>query len=160
MLLFVLFSYPALADTPPAIVEQPMEYSIVVSHGTIELIDVTAEYSVTADGTAPLTYQWQRSSNNGSTWSDISGANAPDYSFTAQMSDAGALFRVVVSNNHGSVTSDSAPFLIFYPHPPIFRDGGCDSFASGFAALVLLLTGAFSVYRRTKASVDDRIITN
>src|SRR5256886_2635935 len=65
----------------------------------------TATFSVGAAGTPPLTYQWQK---NGV---DIPGATSSSYTTPATTSadtGTGTIFRVVVSNTAGSVTSNSA----------------------------------------------------
>src|SRR5207249_7438589 len=63
----------------------------------------TATFSVGAAGTPPLTYQWQK---NGA---DIPGATSSSYTTPATTSaDSGAMFRVVITNSAGSVTSNSA----------------------------------------------------
>ena len=60
-------------------------------------------FSVTASGPAPLRYQWQR---NGA---DIAGATAPNYSIaSAAISDNGAQFRAIVSNDFGTAVSNAA----------------------------------------------------
>jgi hypothetical protein len=67
----------------------------------------TATFSVVAAGTLPLTYQWQK---NGA---DITGATS--FSYTTPVtttSDSGELFRVMVSNAAGSVTSNSATLTV------------------------------------------------
>ncbi len=80
--------------TPPAITVQPVGGNVAVG-GAKSL-------SVTASGTAPLTYQWRL---DGGT---ISGANASTYSIpSAQSGDAG-LYDVVVSNAAGNATSEPA----------------------------------------------------
>jgi len=86
--------------TMPTITRHPM-HSVTVANGP-------AIFNVIATGTEPLTYQWQRSNDGGNTWSSIIGANTANYSFTAQFIDDGAYFRVVVSNNDGSITSNIA----------------------------------------------------
>jgi len=69
----------------------------------------TAAFSVTADGTAPLAYQWQFVST------DISGATNQDYSFNnAQTSNAGP-YRVIVTNAYGSATSTVAALTVSLP---------------------------------------------
>jgi len=65
----------------------------------------TATFSVNA--TAPLgslNYEWQLSTDSGTTWAAISGANGSNYSFTAGLSDDGNQYRVVLSAT--SATSD------------------------------------------------------
>ena len=66
-----------------------------------------ATFSVGAAGTPPLNYQWQK---NGA---DIPGATSSSYTTPASVSaDSGAMFRVVVSNTAGSVTSNSATLTV------------------------------------------------
>ncbi|MBW1810165.1 MAG: hypothetical protein JRJ87_18350 [Deltaproteobacteria bacterium] len=72
----------------------------------------TAQFAVTATGTAPLSYQWQRNS------SDIGGANSASYSFDAFAQDDGASFRCVVSNSFGSDTSDPAILTVLSDTTP------------------------------------------
>ena len=62
-----------------------------------------ASFSVTATGTAPLTYQWQRGGK------PIAGATAATLTIASALAaDNGARFSVVVSNSAGSVTSGEA----------------------------------------------------
>ena len=91
--------FRATSSTAPAISSQPV--SKTVTAGQI------ASFSVTATGTAPLSYQWQR---NGAA---ISGAISSTYTTPATTStDNGALFAVVVSNSIGKVTSNSATLTV------------------------------------------------
>ena len=63
----------------------------------------TASFSVTAAGTAPLIYQWQK---NGVA---IAGATDSTYTTPATtVSDSGASFTVAVTNSSGTVTSSAA----------------------------------------------------
>ncbi len=83
----------------PMISQHPL--SLTVSEGD------DATFSVTASGSAPLTYQWQRNGVN------ISGASSSSYtrqSVTA--ADSGASFRVIVTNSFGSVTSQAAELTV------------------------------------------------
>src|SRR5882762_5787144 len=67
----------------------------------------TATFSVTANGTAPLTHQWKK---NGVA---ISGAVSSSYTTPATAnSDNGAQFIVLVSNSVGSVTSGAATLSV------------------------------------------------
>ena len=63
-------------------------------------------FSVRASGPPVLRYQWQRNGVN------ISGATADDYTKSAVASDSGATFRAIVSNDAGSVTSNSAVLTV------------------------------------------------
>ncbi len=74
----------------------------------------TAQFTVVATGTAPLTYQWRR---NGAT---ISGATSASYATPATAtSDSGATFSVVVSNSVGSITSRAAQLTVSAVAPTI-----------------------------------------
>jgi glucose/arabinose dehydrogenase len=72
-----------------------------------------ATFTVTASGSTPLSYQWQRNQVN------IAGANLASYTISStSMSDDGAKFRCVVSNLFGSATSNEATLAV-QPPPPI-----------------------------------------
>lgn len=67
----------------------------------------TAIFSVAANGTAPLYYQWQLNASN------ISGANAASYTTpVTTTANSGEMFRVVISNSAGSVTSNAATLTV------------------------------------------------
>jgi uncharacterized protein YjdB len=83
----------------PSITVQPANATVSVGQ--------MATFSVTATGTAPLGYQWQKNSAN------ISGATAASYTTPATASgDNGAKFDVVVSNSAGSMTSGTAMLTV------------------------------------------------
>ena len=83
----------------PAITTQPASQMVTAGQ--------TATFTVTATGTAPLSYQWQM---NGTA---IGAATAASYTTPATMtSDSGAQFTVVVSNAVGSVTSNAAALTV------------------------------------------------
>ena len=86
----------------PSIITQPSNQSVTVGS--------TATFNVTASGTAPLSYQWQRSSGS---WADITGAASATYTTpSATLSDNGAQFRCIVSNPAGTVTSNAATLTV------------------------------------------------
>ncbi len=68
----------------------------------------TVTLTVTASGSAPLTYQWQRSAD-GASWTDVAGATADSYT-TPQLvrTDSGVRYRVIV-NNAANQPAASAP---------------------------------------------------
>jgi len=91
--------FKATSSTAPSISSQPASKTVAVGQ--------TASFSVTAKGTAPLSYQWQK---NGAT---IGGATSSSYTTPATTStDNGALFAVVVSNGVGEVISSSATLTV------------------------------------------------
>jgi len=86
-------------DTAPSIATQPANQTVNVGQ--------TATFSVTANGTAPLNYQWQKGGVA------ISGATTASYTIpAAQASDNGATFTVTVTNAAGSVSSSAATLMV------------------------------------------------
>jgi hypothetical protein len=86
-------------QSAPTIVVQPANQTVTAGQ--------TASFSVTATGTSPLSYQWNK---NGSA---ISGATSSTYATPPTTSaDNGAQFNVVVSNAKGSVTSTTATLTV------------------------------------------------
>jgi hypothetical protein len=87
------------ATSAPSITTQPQSQTVTAGQ--------TATFSVVASGTAPLSYQWQKNAAN------IAGASSSMY--TTPMTapgDNNSLFRVVVSNSAGSLTSNTATLTV------------------------------------------------
>lgn len=67
-------------------------------------------FTVSAGGSTPLSYQWQRNMAN------ISGATSPSYMIAATaFADNGAKFRCVVTNGFGTANSNEATLTITAP---------------------------------------------
>ncbi|MHB1834928.1 MAG: hypothetical protein ACYCXW_08175, partial [Solirubrobacteraceae bacterium] len=66
-----------------------------------------------------LAYQWQRSADNGTTWTDIAGATTAAY--TLAVADEGDEVRAVVTatNPDGTAAASSAPTAAVAPAPPV-----------------------------------------
>ena len=93
-------------QTPAGITSHPAD--ITVQEGQ------TATFSVTAEGTAPLSYQWKRND------ADIAGAVNPNYTTPPSTpSDDGALFTCLVSNASGSDLSNAARLTVEVIAPPM-----------------------------------------
>lgn len=93
-------------NTPVAITVQPANQTALENGST--------SFSVTATGTG-LTYQWEFSSDNGSSWNPISGETASTYTIASASSSLNNnLYRVVVSGTAPctAVTSNSALLLV------------------------------------------------
>jgi len=87
------------AAVAPSITTQPGNQSVTAGQ--------TATFSVSATGTAPMSYQWRK---NGTS---ISGATASSYTTPAtSMTDSGSTFSVSISNSAGSVTSNNATLTV------------------------------------------------
>ncbi len=90
----------------PQITVQPVNRTVTMGG--------TAMFSVTATGTAPLSYQWQ----NAATATNIAGATSSSYSIAnVTIADSGMTFLVIVSNAAGSQTSDTVTLTV-NPVPP------------------------------------------
>ena len=83
----------------PSITTQPANQTVAVGQ--------PATFTVVAAGASPLSYQWQKSG------ASIPGATAASYSTPAAVpSDTGSVYRVVVSNSVGQVTSNPATLTV------------------------------------------------
>lgn len=92
------------AATAPAITTQPTDQSVASPSAAI--------FSVSATGTATLTYQWQVSID-GVSYSDIAGAIANTYNTGATSAGQnGHRYRAVVTNSVGSVTTNAAVLTV------------------------------------------------
>jgi alpha-tubulin suppressor-like RCC1 family protein len=77
-----------------------------------------ARFSVRADSVLTPLYQWQMSSDGGTTYSDLPGATNAVYTITAtQTTDSGRLFRARVYNAGGSAVSSAASLSVTAPAP-------------------------------------------
>lgn len=60
-----------------------------------------------------MTYQWQQSTDSGSTWTNIGGATSKTYTISNAAPDwDGRQYRCVVTNSVGSVTSSAATLTV------------------------------------------------
>ncbi|MCU1497005.1 MAG: hypothetical protein JWM47_958, partial [Acidimicrobiales bacterium] len=93
---------------PPAITAQPVARTVTVGS--------SVTFSVSAGG-RPLNYQWQQGvlGFGGYVYSNVSGATGPSHTFTPGTSDSAKVFRVIVSNSYGTVTSTSALLTVQTP---------------------------------------------
>lgn len=97
----------ALTVTPVAagVAEPPHDTSVQAYQN--------ARFTVTASGTVPISYQWQRQDPGGTTWSDAPGATGATYDLKAVPADDGTHVRVLVDNGHGpSVASAPAKLSV------------------------------------------------
>jgi hypothetical protein len=110
---------------PVSIATQPGDQAVVAG--------AAAAFSVSARGDSP-SYQWQRSTDAGATWSNISGANGASYSVgSADTALNGNRYRVVVTGAGNSVTSAGAALSVSAAPvaPQIAADVGVQKVAFG-----------------------------
>jgi subtilisin-like proprotein convertase family protein len=95
-------------SAPPVITVQPV--ARVICQGT------NTTFNVTATG-LNLTYQWQLSTDVGSTWNNIPGATANSTAVNgAALSQSGHQYRVIVTSACGTITSNAVT-LDVTPNP-------------------------------------------
>ena len=118
-------SSPPPAAVAPAIATQPADQAAIAGQ--------SASFSVTASGTAPLSYQWQR---NGVV---ISGATSSTYTLASTaVADSGAKFTVAVTNSAGSSTSNGATLTVTAPVQTVSAaTGGQAQSTDGFLTLTI-----------------------
>lgn len=93
-------------DPAPQITAQPADLTVPAG--------AAATFTAAASGEPPLRYQWRRDG------ADIAGATALHYTLpVAALSDHGAAFDVVVSNDRGSATSRAARLSVVSNQPPV-----------------------------------------
>jgi type II secretory pathway pseudopilin PulG len=92
----------------------------VISGNTVEGSSLQTTDGVW-DATPPLsyTYQWQRSQDNGSSYSNIAGATTSTYTLTAADANAILRARVTAQNADGSATAFSVATNVITPAAPV-----------------------------------------
>jgi len=97
-------------NSPPAITSQPTNVTVTLGQ--------TATFSVVANGTGPLTYQWQKFI--GGIWVNVStsntssftGATTATFAITSPVASDAGTYWVVVSNVAGTVNSNSVTLTV------------------------------------------------
>jgi 6-phosphogluconolactonase len=120
----------------PTVITQPANASVTAGSG--------ASFSVLAGG-AGLSYQWQRSTDGGNTWTEIVAATAATLTLsTTAVGDNGQQFRVVVRNAGGSATSGAATLSVTAPAVPRFVYAPNASIGNFAALAIAASTGALT----------------
>ena len=78
------------------------------------ITNTSASLNVSVSGTAPLTYHWQRNTNNIGNSGTYSGANTTNLTITAGKNTNTYYYDVVVNNNYGAATSSVIKVAIAY----------------------------------------------
>ena len=88
----------------PSIASQPANVTVGVGTST--------NLSVSANGSAPLIYQWQVSTDGGIAYNNLSGATTATLSFASPSLNDSGTYHVIVTNGAGTVTSDPATLTV------------------------------------------------
>ena len=118
--------------SPPSVSQPPQSQTVVA--GT------SVNFSVTAGGTAPLSYQWQ--------FNNIGLSGGTDTSLTlinAQPTNSGS-YSVVVNNSEGSVTSDVAVLTVLVPPAITVQSSGLTAAPGTIASFSATATGTLPLF--------------
>lgn len=138
----------------PAISAQPQNASVCVGGNNT--------FSVTASGTG-ITYQWQLSTDGGTTWNNIAGATSSTYTVsgaTAAMN--GYRYRVIITGTcNPAVTSSGAILTVNTPvgitTQPVASTNVC---ATGTVSLSVVATGTTPAYQWQESTDGGTTWTN
>jgi len=115
------------APGPPTITQQPTDQQVIP--------DGAADFTVTAVGTAPISYQWQKNQVNLSNGGHYTGVTTPTLTVSSVNASDEANYRCVVTNNYGSTNSNSASLTVAECTTPVLLNGGFESLGTdGIAA--------------------------
>lgn len=125
---FVLTSKSAkltVSGVKPKIVVQPKK--VTVENGEV------ATFKVVAAGTG-LKYQWYYSKDNGAKWVKWSGKTKSSVKVTAKESNNGTLYRCVIKNTKGSVTTSKVRMTVNGVKPRVMTQPKAVTVAAGKTA--------------------------
>ncbi len=134
-------------NVAPSITIQPASQTVAVGQ--------TASFSVAASGTAPLTYQWQKSVNG--TWTNL-GSSSATFSISSTASTDAGSYRVVVSNSVGSVISNVVTLTVTTSSAPVIAIAAGNGAVGSFVADTDFSGGSIS--GGTTAAINTSGITN
>ncbi len=116
--------------TAPAITAQPQPQTVTVG--------AAATFAVTANGTAPVTYQWRLNGQNLADGAGINGAQTTALALQNVQATQAGNYDVVIANNLGRLTSNPAlltvnaagipPRVVTQPQPQVIRVGADATF--------------------------------
>ena len=113
---------PAGAQTQaPKVTTNPTSEAILAGQ--------SASFTAAATGAPSPTVQWQMSTNGGNSFTNIAGATATTYAFTAAAGQNSDQFRAVFTNSAGSATTD--PAMLTVDAAPGFTSAGSANFTLG-----------------------------
>lgn len=118
---------------PPGISVPPASQSVALNSNAL--------FTVTATGTPPLFYRWQRSGTNLSDSANVTGSATATLALGAIQPAAAADYRVVVSNAFGVVTSPVATLTVLMPPQIVTPPGDVAVLLGGNFALSVTATG-------------------
>jgi len=110
-----------IMPSAPVILQQPASQTV--------LFGATAQFTVEADGTAPLAYQWQENATNLTDGGAISGSATPALTIRNASGTNIGTYTVVISNSIGTASSTGAVLQVLVPMPggQLVQNGGFET---------------------------------
>jgi pectate lyase len=130
-----------VVGTAPAITTSPVAQTVAAGSA--------ASFTVSANGTAALGYQWQESADN-TVFTAVSGASSASYSITSATVASTGYYRVVVTNTFGTATSPAALLSVTPDYVAPKPDGSAAAVTGGTGtgsqSVTVLTTADFITY--------------
>jgi hypothetical protein len=106
------FAPELCANTPPTIAQSPVSQSVIVG-GSVN-------FTVSASGSNPLSYQWQKNNANLGSGGHYAGVTTATLTISGADGSDAANYRCIVTNVYGSATSSVATLTVTNSsNPPI-----------------------------------------
>jgi pectate lyase len=142
----ILFVAP---PAPPTIATNPSDVSTVAGN--------SASFTVVPIGSG-LSYQWEKSTDSGATWSPVAGANAATYTIARTQSSSIGQYRAVVTNSTASVTSAPASLTLSFTTVG-FTPSGYGSSATGGGAVTAVTVSTAADFKAQAEATGPAVIT-
>ena len=134
-----------VTETAPAITTQPKAQTAAAGE--------TATFKVVATG-GNLKYQWQYSTDYGKTWHDKAGSTKATHTVTVKASYNGYLYRCVVTNSKGTVTSSKVRLTVSGVKPKILSQPAAASVDAGASATFKVVAAGVGMSYQWQYSSD------
>jgi hypothetical protein len=120
-------------DATQALTIQVNQAPVVTTDPDSETVqpNTSVTFTAAASGVPTPTVQWQRSTDGGTSFSDIPGATSTTYTFTAVAADDGNQYRAVFTNSVSSATTAAATLRV--GTAPAFTSTDATTFKVGTA---------------------------
>ena len=141
-----------LANTPPSINQHPSNQTV--------LIGGTATFTVSAGGTSPLSYQWQKTNADLNDGGHYAGCTTSVLTISGCDANDAANYRCVVTNAYGTINSNAASLTVNTPTgPTITQHPATQTICIGAeATLTVVATGSGTLtyqWQKNSANLSD-----
>jgi hypothetical protein len=132
--------------TNPTQTGSPPTLSILVDPSSVVLdVGQQATFSVVASSSdnSVITYQWERSNPNGTTWTSISGANSSSYNVSSvSVAEDGVGYRCVVTGTNTSPASLTSDIGYVFVNTPTTGNPGIPNSYNVFSEGIITFTSS------------------